>query len=110
MSTSVSADDQPNLCKCVGKHIPKPMAFYVYHLYTEGGPYVWLCATSLDNVEKLWNLYEQTGERPDWDILKNYSEYARYLVEQGRELRRKANENAFPKPTATGAEAITSGT
>jgi hypothetical protein len=92
MTESVSADQQPNLCKCVGKHIPKPMAFYTYNLNREsGGPYVWLCPTSLDNVEKLWDLYERTGGRPEWEILKNYSEYARYLVEQGRELRRKAN-------------------
>lgn len=103
MTESVSADAQPNLCKCVGKHIPKPMAFYTYNLYQEGGPYVWLCPTSLDNVEKLWDLYERTGGRPEWELLKNYSEYARYLVEQGRELRRKANENVNPQPPTTEA-------
>lgn len=109
MTESVSADAQPNLCKCVGKHIPKPMAFYTYNLNPEqeaGGLYVWLCPTSLDNVEKLWDLYERTGGRPEWELLKNYSEYARYLVEQGRELRRKANENLISSPSTEGREAI----
>ena len=98
MPVSIPADN-PNLCKCVGKHIPKPMAYYEYHLWADPGPYVWLCPTSLDNVEKLWNLYEETGSRPSWEILKGYSEYARYLVEQGRELRRKANEVSSASPT-----------
>lgn len=106
MNEEVSANEQPKLCKCVGKHIPKPMFFYFYPIYESPGPYVWLCSTSLDNVKRLWELYELTGERPSWEVLKNYSEYARYLVEQGRELRRKANENALPQTPVQQGERI----
>jgi hypothetical protein len=44
----------------------------------------------------LWRLYEDYNGRPPWDILKNYSEYCRSIVEKGRELRRQANNSAKP--------------
>jgi len=75
-------------CKCVGKHIPKNMNVFEYHLFDDDGPSVWLCATTLDNTMKLWKLYEEYNGRPPWEILKEYSEYVRHVVEKGRELRR----------------------
>jgi hypothetical protein len=90
-------------CKCVGKHIPKPMATYRYD-FLEGDevvfpslllgkkeddrPHVWVCSTTLDNVQRLDVLYNEYKGRPPWDILKGYSEYARYIVEKSRNLRR----------------------
>lgn len=83
------------MCQCVGKHIPKPMELHQHHVWpiSEGGPdiksnLVLLCPSTHANVHRLWRLYEEFEGRPSWDILKGYSEYARYLVEKGRESRR----------------------
>jgi hypothetical protein len=84
-------------CRCVGKHIPKPLELYIHHVWPieEGGPdvkenQVILCPTADSNVDKLWSLYEEHSGRPPWDILRNYSEYTRAIVEKGREQRRRA--------------------
>lgn len=68
----------------------------------EGGPdvrenLVILCPTTHSNVHRLWRLYEETDGRPSWDILRNYSEYARAIVEKGREERRRARASHFPQ-------------
>lgn len=96
MSTVISVLEAPKAeCKCVGKHIPKPMELHKHHIWPmgEGGPdtkanLLLLCPTTHVNVHRLWRLYEKNNGRPAWDILKNYSEYARYVVEKGRELQR----------------------
>lgn len=93
---TISVLDVPNaLCKCVGKHIPKPMELHKHHIWPlgEGGPdnrenLLLLCPTTHANVHRLWRAYEKYNGRPPWDMLKNYSEYCRWVVERGRELRR----------------------
>lgn len=107
-STVVSALSAPMQCHCVGKHIPKPMELHKHHIWPtgEGGPeskanLLYLCPTTHSNVHRLWRLYEKYEGRPPWDILKNYSEYARWVVERGRELQRAAtgtNDYVKPKP------------
>lgn len=100
----MNENTEDSACKCVGKHIPKPMATYRYdfldgdellfpiedeHVAAENErPHAWLCATTLDNVQRLNVLYQECNGRPPWDILKGYSEYARYIVEKGRNLQR----------------------
>lgn len=91
-------------CLCVGKHIPKPMELHKHHVWPvgEGGPdtkanLLILCPTTHANVHRLWRLYERydlEGRRPPWSELKGYSEYARSIVERGRELRRQARVQA----------------
>jgi hypothetical protein len=82
-------------CQCVEKHIPKPMELHKHHIWpvSEGGPntkdnLLVLCPTAHSNIHKLWRLYESYQSRPPWPILRNYSEYARSIVEMGLELRR----------------------
>lgn len=97
--TRLSALDNPHLsCKCVGKHIPKPMELHKHHVWPlgEGGPdtrenLLILCPTTHANVHRLWRLYNTYKGRPPWEILKNYSEYVRAIVERGRELKRAHN-------------------
>ena len=101
---SLSVLDNPTAaCKCVGKHIPRAMELHKHHIWPlgEGGPdtkanLLLLCPTTHSNVHMLWRLYEDYNGRPPWDILKNYSEYCRSIVEKGRELRRQANNSAKP--------------
>jgi hypothetical protein len=84
-------------CKCVTKHVPKPLELHKHHVWPlgEGGPdikgnLVILCPTTHSNAHRLWQLYEQYEGRPPWSILRIYSEYTRAIVEKGRELRYKA--------------------
>lgn len=89
-------------CKCVGKHIPKPLNFIrqrIWPMSEEGLDIpenfrICLCPTSHENFHSLWNLYEETNGRPPWDKLKSYSEYVRGIVEMGRELRRQHTTDA----------------
>lgn len=88
-----------SVCKCVTKHIPKPMELHVHHIWPIGeggqdvpGNTVVLCPTTHSNVHKLWRLYERRGGKPSWDELKKYSEFTRYVVEKGRDLRANANQ------------------
>jgi hypothetical protein len=81
-------------CKCVSKHVPRALELHKHHVWPlgEGGPdvrdnLVILCPTTHSNVHRLWRLYEDYDGRPPWDILRNYSEYARAIVEKGRHLR-----------------------
>lgn len=85
------------MCQCVGKHIPKPMELHKHHVWpiSEGGPdtrsnLVLLCPTTHQNVHRLWGLYERWEGRPPWYLINKYSEYARGIVERGREARRRA--------------------
>lgn len=99
-------------CKCVGKHIPKPMELQHHHVWPtkDGGPdiqsnKIFLCPTTHSNVHSLWDLYETHNGRPPWEILKNYSEYTRYVVERGRELRRSgqmSSNSISPSPYPIG--------
>jgi HNH endonuclease len=91
-------------CNCVGKHIPKPMELHRHHIWPvgEGGPdtkenLLTLCPSTHSNVHRLWRLYEKHDGRPPWEILRNYSEYVRWVVEKGRELRR-ASEQSQSRP------------
>jgi hypothetical protein len=96
----ISVLEEPDAkCKCVGKHIPRAMELHRHHVWPlgEGGPdtkanLLILCPTTHSNVHMLWRLYEKYDGRPPWDILKNYSEYCRSIVEKGRELRRQAQQ------------------
>ena len=88
-------------CQCVGKHIPKPMELHKHHVWPigEGGPdikanLVLLCPTTHANVHRLWKLYEEYEGRPPWHLINKYSEYARGIVERGREARRRAGGNS----------------
>lgn len=100
---TVSVLDNPAVqCACVGKHIPKAMELHKHHVWPlgEGGPdtkenLLLLCPTTHANVHRLWRLYEKHNGRPPWDMLKNYSEYTRSIVEKGRELRRAAQSNSI---------------
>jgi hypothetical protein len=85
-------------CNCVTKHVPKALELHKHHVWPlgEGGPdvrsnLVILCPTTHSNVHRLWRLYEENDGRPPWEILRNYSEYARAIVEKGRERRRASN-------------------
>lgn len=85
-------------CNCVTKHVPKALELHKHHMWpiAEGGPdgssgLVILCPTTHSNVHKLWRLYEEYDGRPPWDMLRNYSEYARAIVEKGRQLRQEAS-------------------
>lgn len=98
---TISVLEAPNaLCRCVGKHIPKPMELHKHHIWPlgEGGPntkenLLLLCPSTHSNVHRLWRLYERYDGRPPWEFLKSYSEYARWVVERGRELRRAGISN-----------------
>lgn len=86
-------------CQCVGKHIPKAMELERHFIWPleEGGPAhrsntITICPTTHSNIHKLWKIYEAKRGRPSWEILKNYSEFVREVVERGRELRRAHNE------------------
>lgn len=81
-------------CKCVTKHVPKPLELHRHYVWPldDGGPEVksnsvTLCPTTDVNVHKLWRLYEENNGRPPWGMLRNYSEYCRAIVEKGRYLR-----------------------
>jgi 5-methylcytosine-specific restriction endonuclease McrA len=94
---SLDGNDPRYNCKCVSKHVPRALELHKHHVWPlgEGGPdarenLVILCPTSHSNVHRLWRLYEQYNGRPPWDILRNYSEYARAIVEKGRNLRTRA--------------------
>lgn len=104
-STTGGVTRVPVSCQCVGKHIPKVMETEKHHIWPigEGGPDIKenllvLCPTTHSNIHKLWRIYEKVGGRPSWEILKNYSEFAREVVEKGRELRR-AHEQAIRDAT-----------
>jgi hypothetical protein len=95
-------------CKCVTKHVPKALELHKHHVWPlgEGGPdiksnLVILCPTTHSNVHRLWRLYEETEGRPPWEILRNYSEYTRAIVEKGREERRRASSVANLPPDET---------
>lgn len=86
-------------CQCVGKHIPKPMQLLPYYVLPledggedSGSNIVWLCPTTHFNVSGLWEMYEEGGGRPHWSVLREYSEFARNLVERGREMRRRIED------------------
>lgn len=96
-----TVDGTKATCHCVGKHIPKAMELHKHHVWPlgEGGPdtrenLVILCPTTHSNVHRLWRLYEENGGRPSWDVLRGYSEFAREVVEKGRELRRATQARA----------------
>jgi hypothetical protein len=98
------------ICNCVGKHIPKPMQNHEHFYWPkgEGGPdetwnKITLCPTTHANVHELWDAYDLHDGRPPWNILKNYSEYCRDIVEWGRELRRTRTRNAASSATITTA-------
>lgn len=87
-------------CRCVTKHVPRAMELHRHHVWpvSEGGPdtpenQIILCPSTHSNIHRLWRLYEEHGGRPPWEILRKYSEYARAIVEKGRELRRAGTEN-----------------
>lgn len=98
----LDVNDSRYFCKCVSKHVPKPLELHKHHVWplSEGGEdtkdnyIVVLCPTSHRNVHRLWREYEANDGRPSWDYLRNFSEYTRELVEKGRELRRKARVEA----------------
>jgi hypothetical protein len=101
---TLDGSDPRYQCKCVTKHVPKALELHKHHMWPlgEGGPdvrenLVILCPTTHSNVHRLWRLYEETDGRPSWDILRNYSEYARAIVEKGREERRRARASHFPQ-------------
>lgn len=95
-------------CKCVSKHVPRPLELHKHHVWPvgEGGPdvkenLVVLCPTMHSNIHRLWRLYEKYGGRPPWNILRNYSDYAVAIVEKGRTLRASARTsgqgNSYPQ-------------
>lgn len=96
----LDGNDPRYTCKCVSKHVPRPLELHKHHVWPlgEGGPdvrenLVILCPTTHSNVHRLWRLYEQNEGRPPWDVLRNYSEYARAIVEKGRHLRTGAGSS-----------------
>lgn len=101
---SLDGTDSRHFCKCVTKHVPKALELHKHRV----GSTTWvvLCPTTHANVHRLWKLYDDHDGRPPWDMLRNYSEYTRAIVERGREERRKAGgEEAsvthFPQETPT---------
>lgn len=101
----LDGNDSRYNCKCVSKHVPRALELHRHHVWPlgEGGPdagenLVVLCPTTHSNVHRLWRLYEQHNGRPPWDILRNYSEYARAIVEKGRHLRSRARSAGQSNP------------
>lgn len=100
------AHDHGQHCKCVIKHVPKPMELHKHHVWpiSEGGPdsphnLLWLCPTTHTNVHELWREYDKMNGRPSWATLMKYSAYCRMIVERGRELRRIATNPTHTNPT-----------
>lgn len=100
-------------CKCVTKHVPKALSLYVHHFWPLelGGEDVTenritLCPTTHANVQLLWSLYEDHEGRPPWDILRNFSEYARAVVEKGREYRRRSQAYSSQEAESSISHAI----
>lgn len=77
-------------CHCVLRHNPIPQELHRHHVWPlgEGGPDVsenllWLCPTTHSNIHKLWRLYETHKGAPPYTIRRQYSIYARSIVDRG---------------------------
>lgn len=83
------------MCKCVGKHVPLPMAYHKHHIIPKylGGTdskenLLVLCPTTHYNVHALLQHYGRYKGTPPGSVRKHYSDYVQGLAKRAWEGRR----------------------
>lgn len=73
------AQNSGRSCKCVGKHVPLPMAYYDL-------TGVLVCPTTYQNIQSFLNECTNHRGRPPGYVRKHYSEYVQRMAKRELEI------------------------